>query len=63
MLAAMACDAHGFRVGVLSLSLSLFFMVGLTSWSRGSFFIDHIRHVSGTNHSTPVTRELAYFFR
>ena len=45
MLAAKAGDAHGFRV-VLSLSLLFIYLVGLTSWSRGSFFLrDNIRHV------------------
>ena len=61
MLAATAGDAHGFRVGVLS--LSLFFVCW--SGSRADHavrFIDHTRHVSGTNHSMPLTRELAYFF-
>ncbi len=63
MLAATAGDAHGFRV-VLSLSLSLFFFVWAHELvTRLVFFIDHICHVTGTNHSTPVKRELAYFFR
>ena len=62
MLAATAGDAHGFRV-VLSLSLPLFFWLGTRAGHAVVFFIDHVRHVTGTNHSTPVKRELAYFFR
>ena len=60
MLAATAGDAHGVRVLLSSLFLS-FFLVGFTSWSPGSFFTDHIRHVIGTNHRTRVTRELFTF--
>jgi hypothetical protein len=35
----MAGDAHGFG-DVVSLSLFLFILVGLTSWSRASFFLE-----------------------
>ena len=43
-LAATAGDAHGFG-DVVSLSLFLFILVGLTSWHALRFFRDHIRHV------------------
>ena len=59
MLAATAGDTHGFRVGVLSLSLS--FLFGRAHELITQFNRSHLSR--GWNKPQYVTHELTYFFR